>query len=67
MRFRSPRTTQDVIVSCCILHNIYKHFQKKDKKYTELEKMRVIRLCDDVQQLPQHHRLQNWIVQNYFD
>lgn len=36
MRFRKKETAQDVVVSCCILHNVRKIIDTPEKEYSEI-------------------------------
>lgn len=66
VRFRRQETTQDVIVSCCILHNMRKEFDKINKNYTLLEYRRQIEISGNIPQHDPNFRLQNYLVENYF-
>lgn len=68
MRFRKKENTQDVIVSCCILHNIRKEFKKENKRYTELEYRQQRQISEYIQHYAhaQQFRLQNYLIDHYF-
>lgn len=64
MRFRDQKNTQDIIVACCILHNMRKEFDGKNEHYTNLEYRRQIEISANIQQ---PLRLQNYFLENYFN
>lgn len=66
MRFRKQARTQDVIVSCCVLHNMRKKFDTRKKKYTSNEYQHQIQISQHLQRQPQQQRLQNYLIENYF-
>lgn len=66
MRFKRNETAQDVVVSCCILHNMRKAFDKKTKHYTALEHRQQLQISAHFQQQAQQNRLQNYLIENYF-
>lgn len=66
MRFKKKESTQDVIVSCCILHNLRKEFKKKDKKYTAMEYRQQRQISENIQQHAQQPRLQNYLINHFF-
>lgn len=66
MRFRRPQNAQDVVVSCCILHNMRKYFRRGNENYTAMEMRQQNELSQRVQQLPPQQRLQNFLIDNFF-
>ncbi|XP_055309089.1 putative nuclease HARBI1, partial [Sitodiplosis mosellana] len=69
LRFKTNKIAQDIVVSCCILHNLRKEFDQKPKHYTPLEQRQQIEISEHFQQHAQHSqqiRLQNYLIDNYF-
>lgn len=66
MRFRKAETAQDVIVSCCVLHNMCKRFKKKNKHYTVSEYREQIQISGNLGHNANQIRLQNYLINNYF-
>lgn len=69
LRFRKKETAQDVVVSCCILHNMRKSLDQKPKRYTEVERRQQIEISEHFHQYAQNSqqtRLQNYLIENYF-
>lgn len=67
MRFRIKETAQDVIVCCCILHNILKSFNKANKEYTANQHQQQLQIGQDLQRLPPQQRIQNYLIDNFFN
>lgn len=67
MRFRKQHTTQDVIVSCCILHNMRKEFDRQNRNYTLREFQQQIQISANIPQNNQNLRLQNYLLDNHFN
>lgn len=66
MRFRKSETTQDVIVSCCILHNMRKQFRRKTKHYSALELGQQQEISDRLPRNQQRFRLQDFLINSHF-
>lgn len=68
MRFAKKETAQDVVVCCCILHNMRKNYDypiRNDYKREEYQLQRDIGAELLHTQPPQ--RIQNFLVNHYFD
>lgn len=68
MRFRKKETAQDVVVCCCILHNMRKIIDTPEKEYSEIACLFQNELSEHFNERPQPHLiiLQDFIMQNYF-
>lgn len=67
MRFAKKETAQDVVVCCCILHNMRKNYDyvlRDDYTREEYQLQRDIG-AELLSQPPQ--RIQNFLVNHYFD
>lgn len=52
MRFSRRDIAQDVVVSCCILHNIRKTYNERAKEYSENEYEIQRRISEDLHMYP---------------
>lgn len=66
MQFKKKETAQDVVVACCIIHNMRKIYDQPIKEYPEYEYRHQIQVSENLQRLPQQHRLQNYLINHYF-
>lgn len=66
MRFRQRETAQDVVVCCCILHNMRKVLDAKPKKYSEFELEYQNQLSENFLNNPRARfvNLQQYIIDN---
>lgn len=67
MRFSRRDIAQDVVVSCCILHNIRKTYNERAKEYSENEYEIQRRISEDLHMYPHQRRLQDYLIQHYFN
>lgn len=66
MRFSRKEIAQDVVVCCCILHNMRKNFDAQAKTYSNIEYLRQIEISEDLQTLPQLS-IQDYLIQHFFN
>lgn len=66
MRFKIKETAQDVILCCCILHNVRKMFDLPQKQYADYEYRQQIQISENIQRQPHDLRLQNYLIDHYF-
>lgn len=72
MRFPKKETAQDVVVTCCILHNMRKATKQLRQVYTQNEyqhqNLITRNLLEAEQNMrAQRFRIQNFLVDNYFN
>lgn len=69
MRFRQKETAQDVVVCCCILHNMRKNFDTQEKQYSEAECKFQIQISEYLNRQPQPQliNVQEYVMENYFN
>lgn len=72
MRFKKKETAQDVVVSCCILHNMRKIEKQQNHDFREVEFQRQIEIGQNVLHAERNwlgreqFRIQNCLLQTYF-
>lgn len=71
MRFRKKDTAQDVVVACCILHNLRKSIAQPPQVYNmneyQLQNEIILDMFDAEQNMmPQQFKIQNFLVNNFF-
>lgn len=74
MRFKKKNTAQDVVVCCCVLHNMRKMAKQNPNQYSNEEIIQqnqvsqsVLDAEDNYQNQRQPFRIQNFLIQNHFD
>lgn len=67
MRFRQRETAQDVVVCCCILHNMRKSLDAPAKEYSNFEYEFQRQLSEDLRRQLQIVNLQDYIIDNFFN
>lgn len=78
MRFKKKETAQDVVVCCCILHNMRK-MKRRPRVNTVQEIEHQNEICQETleaeenfqnlrqgRRQPQRFRIQNFLIENYF-
>lgn len=69
MRFKKRAAAQDVVVTCCILHNMRKLTKVRNYDYTEIELLRQTAIADSweiVEMEDGEERMQNFLVHHHF-
>lgn len=73
IHLRKVATVQDVVVSCCILHNMRKLMKQRHIPYSQQERQQQITIGRDVLVVETQHidnqnpfRIQNYLAQNFF-
>lgn len=67
MGFRKKEIALDVVVCCCILHNMRKSFDQNENEINENENQHQLRITTELERLPRNVRLQCHLIDHYFN